>query len=120
MVLEKKHTARVFVQNLKLSVGSGTRIMFWEDQWVGNFTLKDKFTSLFSISTQQTALISTMGWFEGQVWKWALAWKRELVQYEVQLVKELTALISAHHPLPNQEHILYWKDKREFKAKVLH
>ena len=67
LLLEKKHTAKVFLQDLQLSVGSGTRIRFWEDQWVGKFSLKDKFPSLYSISSQQTTLVSTMGWFEGHV-----------------------------------------------------
>jgi len=34
-------------------------------------------------------------------------------------VEELTALLSAYHPLPNQDDTLYWKGKKEFSAKIL-
>jgi len=43
LILSQKQTAKAFTQNLQLSVGSGSRIRFWEDQWAGNYTLKDKF-----------------------------------------------------------------------------
>uniref|UniRef100_A0A7C9F570 Reverse transcriptase zinc-binding domain-containing protein n=2 Tax=Opuntia streptacantha TaxID=393608 RepID=A0A7C9F570_OPUST len=60
-----------------------------------------------------------MGWFEGHMWKWALAWKRELTQQEVELVTGLTDLLSAHFPLPNQEDTIHWKGGKEYSAKVL-
>jgi len=41
------------------------------------------------------------------MWKWALAWKRELTQQEVELVTGLTDLLSAHLPLPNQEDTIH-------------
>ena len=80
LLVEQQSTVKGFLQHLQISVSSGTKIRFWNDQWVGNFTLKDKFPSLFRLSTQQTTLISSMGWFEEQLWKWTLAWKRGLVQ----------------------------------------
>ena len=60
ILLEQQNAAQVFLHNLKLSLGNGTKIRFWEDQCVGHFTLKDKFPSLFRLSTQQSALISFM------------------------------------------------------------
>jgi len=115
----QQSTARSFLQHLRISVGNGTKTRFWNDQWVGNYALKDKFPNLFSLSSQQAALFSAMGWFEGHVWKWSLAWKRRLVQQEVQSVEELIALLTIYHPLPNQVDTLLWKDKKEFSAKIL-
>jgi len=116
LLLEQQNAAQVFIHHLKLSVGNGKKIRFWKDQCVGNFTLKDKFPSLFRLSTQQSALISSMGWFEGHLWKLALAWKRELAQQEVELVEGLIDLLSAHFLLPNQEDTIHWKGKKEYSA----
>ena len=96
IIVEQQSTTKSFLHHLKISVGNGTKTRFWNDQWVGNYTLKDKFPALFSLSSQQTALISSIGWFEGHVWKWSLAWKRELAQQEVQLVEGLIAQLSAY------------------------
>ena len=95
----------------------GTNSRFWEEQWLGNYSLKEKFPALFKISTQQVALIATMGWFEGHLWKWALVWKRELGQEEWPQAEELMAVLLDHHPLPNQEDIVHWKGKRHYTAR---
>jgi len=33
----------VFLKHLEQSVGNGNKTRFWEDQWAGNFTLKENF-----------------------------------------------------------------------------
>ena len=55
----------------------------------------------------------------GQVWRWALAWRRELSQEELQQMDLLTALLVNHHTLPNQQDSLCWKGKTVFTAKAL-
>ena len=119
VLLERKNTGQTFLKHMKLSVGKGTKIRFWEDQWAGHFTLKDKFPSLFSLSTQKSAMISSMGWFEGNVWKWTLAWKQELSQQEDELLMQLTELLSGHFPLPNQEDSITWQGKKEYSVKMV-
>ena len=60
-----------------------------------------------------------MGWFEGQLWKWTLAWKRELTQNELQLADELYALLSHQHPNPTHRDTILWKGSPNYKAKDL-
>ena len=118
-LLEQKPATQLFFQHLKLSVGNGNKIRFWEDQWAGNFSLKEKFPSLFRLSTQKSAMVSAMGWFEGTLWKWSLAWKKELSQQEAELMANLIDLLSHHFPLPTQEDSITWKGKKEYSAKIL-
>jgi len=42
-----------FEDNFAWEVGNGRDIRFWEDKWVGNVILKDKFLRLFSICTNK-------------------------------------------------------------------
>ena len=43
-------------------VGSGERIKFWTDRWLGaDYTLEQKYNQLFQISRQQSSFISSMG-----------------------------------------------------------
>ncbi|XP_028106541.1 uncharacterized protein LOC114305626 [Camellia sinensis] len=42
-----------FMENVEIRVGSGSRIKFWEDVWLGKFCLKNKYPRLFSISNDK-------------------------------------------------------------------
>lgn len=44
-----------FVDNVIWEVGNGREISLWEDIWVGNEALKDKFLRLFSICFRKEA-----------------------------------------------------------------
>jgi hypothetical protein len=44
-----------FSQNVVKKLGNDTHTSFWDDIWVGNLPLKDRFPRLFSISTQKEA-----------------------------------------------------------------
>jgi len=67
---------QAFFQHLRMLVGEGTRVKFWEDTWIGDSSLQKAFPSLYKVSSQQKEVISNMGWFEGNKWRWVLAWKR--------------------------------------------
>jgi len=119
LLLEQHPAAQTFLHHISITVGKGSKISFWEDRWAGDSTLKDKFPSLYRLSTQQEALISSMGWFEGHLWKWTLAWKKALTQSEIKLVEDLKAVLATHAPLPNKEDIIHWKGKNEYSARIL-
>jgi len=102
MVQDQQQVSKVFLHNLKLEVGNGAKVRFWEDSWTPDGPLLSLFSSLYRVSNQQFTLISNMGWFEGTIWKWTLIWKRELTLEESQQHNELLALLSLHHPLQNQ------------------
>lgn len=53
-------------------VGNGENTLFWEDFWVEGECLKEKFSRLFRINTQNSAKISEMGDWANGGWLWDL------------------------------------------------
>ncbi|GLT77628.1 hypothetical protein SLA2020_491960 [Shorea laevis] len=48
-------------------VGEGNETYFWEDRWVGERPLKEKYERLYRIAVKQEVLVSRMGkWDEGE------------------------------------------------------
>ena len=61
-----KQWGEKFDDHIKWEVGNGKGIMFWEDSWVGNFVLKNKFPRLFSLCGDKDLLLEHCGvWEEG-------------------------------------------------------
>ena len=99
LIQDQKLTAtQAFLQNIKLVVGKGNRIRFWEDYWTQDKPLKQLFPVLYEVSSQKFYTISSMGWFEGAVWRWTLAWQRELTQTELSLLDALLAVLMQNYP----------------------
>jgi len=110
---------QLFRQNLKLVLGNGQRVRFWEDQWINNGPLMQLYSDLYKLSSQKYATINNMGWFEGSLWKWTLAWKRELRQNEIQQLDEMKAILSQYCPKHGQEDNLLWKGNATYSVKEL-
>jgi len=94
LINDKQPLSMKFLQHLKVEVGDGERTRFWEDPWLQEGLIKNLFPQLFALSSQQNTTIARMGWFEGQVWNWVLAWRRELSHDEMKQVDELNILLA--------------------------
>ena len=57
-------------------VGSGDKVRFWEDVWVGSSNLKAVYPRLFSLSLNQGHKVEEVGGWEGSMWRWSLSWRR--------------------------------------------
>jgi len=78
-------------------VGCGDIINFWTDRWVREeCTLEHKYNQLFMISRQQHSLISMMGTFSQDNWRWDLKWRRNLFDHEndlaVNFMEDITSI----------------------------
>ncbi|KHN15540.1 Putative ribonuclease H protein, partial [Glycine soja] len=87
----------IFHQNMAWKIGCGDRINFWTDRWVREeFTLEQKYNQLFMISRQQHSLISMMGTFSQDNWRWGLKWRRNLFDHEndlaVNFMEDITSI----------------------------
>ncbi|KAL5190603.1 U-box domain-containing protein 14 [Glycine soja] len=96
----------IFNQHLTWKVGSGERIKFWTDKWLGtDYTLEQKYNQLFRISRQQSSLISSMGNFNNDSWEWDLRWRRNLFDHEndiaVQFMEEISSIPIQRHSFGN-------------------
>ena len=86
-------TSRAFFENISVRIGNGSRVKFWLDKWAHKLALRELFPMLFTLSSQQLETISNMGWFEGQLWRWTLTWKRQPSPEEQEHIIELQALL---------------------------
>lgn len=46
-----------YLSNLKLVVGNGQRLKFWEDKWLNNLCLKEEFPRLYRLSKEKGSTI---------------------------------------------------------------
>jgi len=52
LVLKQQPSSNMFTKHLKMKLGDGSKIRFWEDPWLPTGTLKDTFPLLYRISNQ--------------------------------------------------------------------
>jgi len=89
--------SNLFVSRINWKLGDGNRIRSWEDRWISDGPLKEKFPRLYLISLCKDKVISEVG-------EWAniagsetctcnLSWRRELFVWEEEQIHQLTTLI---------------------------
>lgn len=79
---------------IRMMVGNGERTRFWEDLWLGDARLAEKFQRLYSISRQQNSFIADMGTWEGLSWSWNLVWRRNFFEWELASLYEMQSLLA--------------------------
>ncbi|XP_072066858.1 uncharacterized protein [Arachis hypogaea] len=77
------------ITGLAMEVGDGRGTRFWEDVWLRGGALKVQFPRLFSVSNQRGSFIGDCGFWDGAEWIWNFQWRRELFQWELDLVNQL-------------------------------
>jgi hypothetical protein len=83
-----------FDDNTRLVVGNGRNTYFWTDKWLGGAPLKLQFSRLFDLSVHKeysVADMATLGWEDGGG---AWVWRRRLLAWEEESVRECSALLS--------------------------
>nr|KYP31251.1 hypothetical protein KK1_048595 [Cajanus cajan] len=69
------------------------RIRFWEDKWLGNISLADKFPRLYVNSLQNHWTIKNMGTWSGALSIWGLKWRRRRIRRDDTQLQELESLL---------------------------
>jgi len=95
-------------------VGDGRCIKFWDDMWVDEQALKDKFPRLHSISQNKDSLVDIVEWDDSRTSRcitWNLSWRRERFEWEKRLEEQMLALISNVKWDVRREDRLVWVDK---------
>jgi len=67
-IWKMENWGRNFEDCFKWKVGDRNSIKFWEDRWVGNIILKNKFPRLFSLSADKDVLLEHCGVWVKCVW----------------------------------------------------
>ena len=89
-----KEVEIVVKNGLWIMVGDGKNTLFWEDLWVGDSCLKDRFPRLYSLSSQRETFIAECGVWDGFSWNWNLIWRCQFFEWENTLLFDLQVIIS--------------------------
>jgi hypothetical protein len=73
-------------------MGNGATTSFWLDSWVGSSPLKNRFSGLFSISSQKEAIVAKF-WGGTDVGRWNFIWRHRLFVWEEALTEELVEVL---------------------------
>ncbi|CAL5355041.1 unnamed protein product [Camellia sinensis] len=85
-----------YLNNFQLKVGDGQRISFWADNWRRSGCLKDEFPTLFRLSLEKKETLSILVDKKIRTGGWALAFRRELYDWEkLDLARLLNTLLEA-------------------------
>ena len=79
---------------IKMMVGNGEKTRFWEDVWLAELPLAEKFPRLYSISTQQQTHIADFGVWDDLSWSWNIIWRREFFEWELPAFYDLQAMLN--------------------------
>ena len=112
-------TSKAFFEHISVRIGNGSRVKFWLDVWAHRKSLKELFPMLFTLSSQQSEIISNMGWFEGHLSRWTLSWKREPSAEEQEQISTLQAILQQQQPDRNAGDQLLWCEKPAFATNSL-
>lgn len=83
-----------FVECLNWKLGSGDRIRFWDDNWMGDSNLKDRFPSIFAIATNKRAYVNELFMRSGTGGDWCVQVGRNLQDWEVEEYCNLLNLLA--------------------------
>lgn len=80
-------------ESFRKVVGSKQQTFFWKEMWVEGGKLCQRFPRLYNLSINKDAKVVDLGVLVEGKWRWSWAWRRELFQWELELVKELEGVI---------------------------
>ncbi|XP_015961036.1 uncharacterized protein LOC107485010 [Arachis duranensis] len=101
------------INGLSMEIGDGRGTRFWEDVWLRGGSLKDMFPRLFSVSNQRGSVIGDCGFWDGLEWRWNFQWRRELFQWELDLLNQLHETLRLVNLVYDREDRVVWKfDKK--------
>jgi hypothetical protein len=81
------------VDSMVRKVGDVRSTRFWTSKWIGDVPLAIAFLRLFSLSNQKDGMVSDFIVIEGGRGVWSFIWRRNLFQWEVDLVAILKGLL---------------------------
>lgn len=71
-----------FSDSIKVKLGNGWEVRFWEDCWCSPWKLVELFPQLYAVSEAKTGAVAEFGTWEGDQWQWKLSWPRQLSDEE--------------------------------------
>ncbi|XP_057723472.1 uncharacterized protein LOC130939379 [Arachis stenosperma] len=107
--IRELHIREKMIRGLSMDVGNGRTIKFWEDIWLPGGRLKEMFPRLFSVSNLTGSVIGECGFWDGLEWIWSFQWRRELFQWELDLLHQLHEVLQSVRITTEREDRVVWK-----------
>jgi hypothetical protein len=93
-------------------VRNGALTLFWDNLWIGNIPLKERFPRIYSISNQQLGTIFSMGsWVDG-LWRWDFTWRRNFFDWEIPLFQDFLGSVIDFNPTEGED-VWLWKEDKD-------
>jgi hypothetical protein len=92
------------------NIGNGNSTSFWNEQWIGDQSLRQRFPRLFGISTQKDEVISKLGRIIDGRWHWELLWRRNLFVWEEDQYRQFREIIETFAPTTHNDSWLWMGD----------
>ncbi|KAL9690818.1 hypothetical protein QQ045_011229 [Rhodiola kirilowii] len=100
--------ATAFREGLKLKLGRGNEISFWDDVWLGVKSFKDQYPKLYTLALDNQLKVGEMGYWLDGVWHWQVRFRRPLYQWEDALKNELLEGLNHVHPRDRDNDSIVW------------
>lgn len=110
-----------WVESFRWVVGNGESISFWDDIWVGNVRLLDKFNRLYKLEKNSAARLSERGsWVNGN-WEWKWDWSVNPRGRSLDELESLKNMLESICVSQVHEDKWFWTMSKEgiFEAKTL-
>jgi hypothetical protein len=101
-----------FADAVEKRVRDGVLTSFWNEKWLGDIPLYLRFPRIFSVSSQQTATVSSMGSWVGGVWRWEFIWRRSFFEWEIPLYQEFLLFTQDFEPVVGED-IWRWRENKD-------
>jgi len=86
-----------FDKHIKWKLGTGYKIRFWEDVWVGDQPLNHHFPRLYNISYSNDKIVNDMGKRREGTWYW-IPWRRDTFVWKGYILHKLMQLLVGKTP----------------------
>lgn len=115
-ILNNPITKPLALSGIRKKVGNGTNTKFWFDIWLGDSPLKNLFPRLFLLAS-----ISSLGFWEGYLWRWSFYWRRNLRIRDLSDLDSLDKMLQEVHISHGSSDELIWclNDDGSFSVKSL-
>ncbi|KAK3198650.1 hypothetical protein Dsin_022065 [Dipteronia sinensis] len=87
LFIEGSLTANILEGGLKIQVGCGDRICFWEDVWWEDSPLKMVHPRIYALASKKSGTVMDFGVWQGEKWNWNVHLRRRVFDWEVNLWK---------------------------------
>jgi len=101
-----------FNKNLRWNKGKGNKIKFWDDIWLDEMSLKERFPRLYTNAILKEGTLGEYGFWNGDQWQWCLPWRRSWFEWEKTMVNVLMNEIEGISLSREREDEWQWRDDK--------